>query len=187
VRAEADRDAPLPIGEGQTVSQPFVIALMVQALALRPGDRVLEIGTGSGYQTAILCELVREPGRSPGETVFSVERFPSLLSAAAAALRDAGYRPHLTVGDGAAGWPDAAPYQGIVVSAAAEAVPQPLYDQLATGGRLLIPVGPPADDQTLWRIVKQPDGMHATRMGPVRFVPLVSPLLDDPATRIDLV
>ncbi len=186
LRNEADRDAPLPIGEGQTVSQPFVIALMVQALALHPGDRVLEIGTGSGYQTAILCEVVREAGRPAGETVFSVERYPSLLSTADAALRAAGYRPHLAVGDGAAGWPDAAPFQGIVVSAAAEFVPRPLYDQLAPSGRLLVPVGPPAEDQTLWLVEKRADGPRATPLGPVRFVPLISPLLDEPAARMFL-
>lgn len=184
LRRFADHDAPLPIGEGQTISQPFVIALMVQALELAPGDRVLEIGTGSGYQTAILCELTAQPDRQPdapaGDTVYSIERFEVLERRAAAALAELGYRPHVRVGDGAAGWPEAAPFAGIIVSAAAPHVPRPLWDQLAEGGRLILPVGDTWGDQELWLVRKHEGKLRIRRMGGVRFVPLVSPILDDP-------
>ena len=186
VREWANRDAPLPIGEGQTVSQPFVIALMVQALDLQPGERVLEIGTGSGYQTAILCELTHEAGHPAGETVFSVERFPSLANSAMRDLRGAGYAPHVRMGDGAEGWPEAAPFAGIVVSAAAAWVPRALTEQLDVGGRLIIPVGPLGDEQLLWQIQRTPDGWLCEDLGYVRFVPLVSPLLDVEANRFRL-
>lgn len=186
LRAQADEDAPLPIGEGQTISQPFVIALMVQALALQPGDRVLEIGTGSGYQTAILCELVRQLGGEPAESVYSIERFASLAERAAADLASAGYAPRLAVGDGVAGWPDAAPFDALVVSAAAAWLPRTLVDQLADGGRLVIPVGGDPDDQNLWLIKRHGSQVEPIYLGPVRFVPLISPLLEDPANRITL-
>lgn len=179
VREWASRDAPLPIGEGQTISQPFVIALMVQALRLKPGDRVLEIGTGSGYQTAILCEVTHETGRAPGENVFSVERYPSLANRAMRDLRAAGYAPHVRMGDGAEGWPEMGPYAGIVVSAAATAVPRTLTQQLVEGGRLLIPVGPPGDEQELLLVERGRDGLRVEYLGPVRFVPLISDVLND--------
>lgn len=186
VRAQANEDAPLPIGEGQTVSQPFVIALMAQALALQPGDRVLEIGTGSGYQTAILCALVRQLGGEPSESVYSIERSATLAAQAATRLAAAGYAPQLAVGDGVAGWRDAAPFDAIVVSAAAAWLPRSLVDQLADGGRLVIPVGADPDDQSLWQIQRHGREIESIYLGPVRFVPLVSPLLDDPANRITL-
>jgi protein-L-isoaspartate(D-aspartate) O-methyltransferase len=183
-------DTALPIDEGQTISQPFVVALMTQALELRPGDRVLEIGTGSGYQTAILCELTtaydweRDEGR--GHSVWSVERYERLAQQAARALYHLDYHPHLSIGDGAAGWPVAAPFDAVIVSAAAPALPRPLWNQLAEGGRLVIPVGPPDKGQLLWLVVKHGHRLMRRSLGGVRFVPFVSPILDDPAQRIEL-
>ncbi len=176
----ADQDAPLPIGEGQTISQPFVVALMVQALALRPGDKVLEIGAGSGYQTAILCELTALEGEVRGETVYAVERHSSLAERAAAVLRTLGYAPHLRVGDGALGWPEAAPFDAIVISAAAPHIARPLWEQLAEGGRLISPIGEREDAQVLWLVEKWMGKMKIERLGGVRFVPMLSPLFDDP-------
>jgi protein-L-isoaspartate(D-aspartate) O-methyltransferase len=184
LRRWADRDAPLPIGEGQTISQPFVVALMAQALALKPGDKVLEIGAGSGFQTAILCEITAEEGQTPGHTVYSVERFATLAERAEKVLHRLGYYPHLRVGDGAAGWPEAAPFDGVILSAAPAWLPRPLWEQLAEGGRLVAPIGPTAYGQVLWVIRKEGGRMRPKSLGPVRFVPLVSPLLDDPAQRI---
>lgn len=179
-------DTALPIAEGQTISQPFVVALMTQALRLGPGTRVLEIGTGSGYQTAILCELTAEPGVPMGRTIWTVERFPSLTEQAQVLLADLGYFPHYEVGDGAAGWPAAAPYEAMIVTAGAPAVPRPLWEQLAEGGRLVIPVGELDDGQELWRLTKDAGRMVQERLGPVRFVPLISPILRDPRQRIEL-
>jgi protein-L-isoaspartate(D-aspartate) O-methyltransferase len=179
-------DTALPIREGQTISQPFVVALMTQALGLRPGTRVLEIGTGSGYQTAILCELTAEPQEPLGRTIWTVERYPSLADEAQALLADLGYYPHFHVGDGATGHPVAAPFEGIIVTAGAPAVPRPLWDQLADGGRLVIPVGAPDDGQELWRLTRAGEHMLQERLGPVRFVPLISPILRDPNQRIEL-
>jgi protein-L-isoaspartate(D-aspartate) O-methyltransferase len=172
---------PLPIGEGQTVSQPFVIAWMLQALALQGGERVLEVGTGSGYQTALLCQLTRLAGEGPGVRVFSIERSPALLESAEEHLRLAGCLPHLICGDGGAGWLAGAPYDGIVVSAAAAHVPRALWDQLASEGRMVIPIGRMAGDQTLWQVQKVSGKARRTTIGAVRFVPLISPLLDNPA------
>ena len=185
-RQWALRDAPLPIDEGQTISQPFIVALMTQALALQPGQRVLEIGTGSGFQTAVLCELTARPDEVPGRYVWSVERFPILAQRAAKVLRGLGYLPHLYLGDGAAGWPAAAPYDAIVVTAAASALPLPLWQQLGEGGRMVIPIGPPDGDQTLWWVGKRDERLFSKPMGPVRFVPVISPILDDPTQRIEL-
>jgi protein-L-isoaspartate(D-aspartate) O-methyltransferase len=182
----ADRDAPLPIGEGQTISQPFVVALMTQALALKPGERVLEVGAGSGFQTAILCELTDGEGRPSGSTVYSVERFASLAERARAVLSELGYAPQLRVGDGAAGWPEAAPFDAIIVSAAAAHIPRPLWEQLAEGGRLCIPVGAHHNDQWLWLLCKEQGELRRVSLGPVRFVPLVSPLLDDPENWLEI-
>jgi protein-L-isoaspartate(D-aspartate) O-methyltransferase len=186
LRRWVDRDAPLPIGEGQTISQPFVVALMTQALKLQPGDRVLEIGTGSGFQTAILCELVVLAGGRKGETVWSVERFAALAQRAAEVLRQLGYAPHLLVGGGAAGWPAAAPYDAIIVTAAPSALPRPLYEQLRAGGRMVVPIGSTPDNQELWLVVREEGRLLRRPLGPVRFVPLVSPLLDDPSQVIEL-
>jgi len=175
-------DTALPIDEGQTISQPFVVALMTQALELRPGLRVLEIGTGSGYQTAILCELSSRPDELRGQNVWSVERYSSLAEQAANRLRALGYRPHLAVGDGAAGWPNAAPYDAVMVTAAATALPRALWDQLADGGRLVMPIGPVDQGQTLWLLVKQGRRMERRSLGGVRFVPFISEILDDPCS-----
>lgn len=186
----ANQDAPLPIGEGQTISQPFVVALMVQALALQPGDKVLEIGTGSGFETAILCELVAEAVEPSNDAahddaaricpVYAIERYASLAEHAAAVLAELGYAPHLRVGDGAYGWPEAAPFDAIIISAAAPHVPRPLWEQLGDGGRMILPIGLYEEDQQLWMVRKLDGQMISERMGGVRFVPMISPLFDDP-------
>jgi protein-L-isoaspartate(D-aspartate) O-methyltransferase len=180
LRQYAAADAPLPIGQGQTISQPYVVALMAQALALGIGDKVLEIGTGSGYETAILCTLTAMPGRPAGDNIYAVERLPQLAEGASQALHALGYRPHLRVGDGAAGWPEEAPFTAIIVSAAASHVPRPLWEQLAEGGRMVLPFGAGVEDQELWLVHKQAGQMQIDKLGGVRFVPLISPLLDDP-------
>ena len=183
-RSLSDRDAPLPIGQGQTISQPFVVALMTQALALRPGNRVLEIGTGSGYQTAILSELTAGDGDLPGRHVYSVERHGKLSRRAEVALRSLGYDVHLRIGDGADGWAEAAPFDAILLTAAPLALPRPLWTQLVDGGRLVAPIGLAGQEQTLWLLEKRGTDMVAASLGLVRFVPLVSPVLDDPSMRI---
>ncbi len=161
----AYENEPLPIGEEQTISQPFVVALMLESLRLRGTERVLEIGTGSGYQTALLAELTAE--------VISVERSAVLAKRAAALLVALGYqRVRLHHADGSLGWPPNAPYQGIVVSAGAPSVPDALLHQLADGGRLVIPVGP-SDGQELILLERNPNGMRRVTLGAVRFVPLV--------------
>ena len=160
-------DRPLPIGYGQTISQPYIVALMTDLLELTSGERVLEIGTGSAYQAAVLAEI-------PGVEVYTLEIVPELSAAACQRLVDLGYaHVHCRQGDGYHGWPDAAPFDAIIVTAAPDHVPQPLVDQLAVGGRLVIPVGPPGSYQTLWKFVKEMDGeMKAYNMGGVVFVPL---------------
>ena len=161
---QAYDNEPLPIGERQTISQPLVVALMLEALQLR-GERVLEVGTGSGYQTALLAEM--------GTQVVSVERSPELRLRAARTLDALGYRDvRVREGDGSLGWPDAAPYDGIVVSAGAPYIPDALVQQLGDGGRLVIPVGP-SEGQELVRLERAGARIRATRLGPVRFVPLV--------------
>jgi protein-L-isoaspartate(D-aspartate) O-methyltransferase len=164
-RAQAYEDHPIPIGEGQTVSQPFMVALTLQAAAIQPSDVVLEIGTGSGYQSAILAELARE--------VYSVERIPALASSAQATLSRLGYS-NLTVavGDGSEGLPERAPFDVIVVSAAAPGIPPALLAQLAEQGRLIIPVGPAAA-QELKRIRKQRGHPVVETLVGCRFVPLI--------------
>jgi S-adenosylmethionine synthetase len=168
----ADRaydDIPLPIGHGQTISQPFVVALMTHLLALRPGDRVLEIGTGSGYQSAVLAELADE--------VYSIEIVPPLAAQAAARLARLEYdRVTVRAGDGYAGWPEHAPFDAIIVTAGVRAVPPPLLEQLAPGGRLVIPLGASAVHQDLVVIEKRADGSLFERsVMPVTFVPFVHP------------
>ena len=181
LRQYAGQDEPLPIGEGQTISQPFVVALMTQLLRLQPGQRVLEIGTGSGFQTALLCELTAQPQQPRGAQVYSIERFPGLAQQAATVLEALDYHPHLLVGDGAAGWPTAAPFDAIILTAAPPCLPRPLWQQLGEGGRLIAPIGPVDADQMLWLVEKRRGQRWLQAHGPVRFVPLLSPLLADPA------
>lgn len=167
--ARAYADAPYPIGHGQTISQPFIVALMTDLLDLTPESRVLEIGTGSGYQAAILARLARE--------VFSIETIPALSHNAQQALAQAGLRNvALRVGDGAAGWPEAAPFEAIIVTAAAAEAPPALLGQLAAPGRMVIPVGPPGEEQELRLIARDEAGaLQARGVLAVRFVPLVQP------------
>ncbi|NOZ29626.1 MAG: protein-L-isoaspartate(D-aspartate) O-methyltransferase [Chloroflexi bacterium] len=168
VREHALSDLPLPIGYGQTISQPYVVALMTQLLRLTPEDRVLEIGTGSGYQTAILAELARE--------VYSVEAIKALAESARERLQRLGYtNVHIRHGDGARGWPEHAPYDAIIVTAAPEQIPAALVAQLAEGGRMVIPVGPEFTEQMLYLVEKRQGRIHSQPIAPVRFVPLVSP------------
>ncbi len=168
VREHALSDLPLPIGYGQTISQPYVVALMTQLLRLTPEDRVLEIGTGSGYQTAILAELARE--------VYSVEAIKALAESARERLQRLGYtNVHIRHGDGAQGWPEHAPYDAIIVTAAPEQIPAALVAQLAEGGRMVIPVGPEFTEQMLYLVEKRGGRILSQPIAPVRFVPLVSP------------
>jgi protein-L-isoaspartate(D-aspartate) O-methyltransferase len=163
-RAHAYDDRPLPIGHGQTISQPYIVAFMTEAAAVHPGSRVLEVGTGSGYQAAVLAES--------GADVYSIEIVEPLAAEARRTLARTGYeRVHLRVGDGHRGWPDAAPFDAIVVTAAAERVPPDLVAQLAPGGRLVIPVGDLSQDIEVH--THTPEGITVERVLPVRFVPLV--------------
>ncbi len=171
---ESERDAayantPLPIGHGQTISQPFIVALMTDFAAPGPQDIVLEVGTGSGYQAAVLAELAA--------TVYSIEVVPELAARAARTLRTEGYRNVVgRVGDGAQGWPEYAPFDAIVVTAAAPEIPPALVAQLKPGGRMVIPVGMPGAEQRLLLMTKDGAGEVSTRdiLG-VAFVPLVRP------------
>lgn len=170
IRHLAGEDRPLDIGEGQTTSQPSLIAWTLDQLHLKPGARTLEVGTGSGYQTALLAKLCSE--------VYSIDIIESLVVNAAETLGDFGItNVHLRVGDGYDGWPEAAPFDGIVVSAGAPHLPQPLVDQLAPGGRMIIPVGEP--DSTWLIIVKKSQTGEVTQEKTlaVRFVPLTGPHL----------
>jgi protein-L-isoaspartate(D-aspartate) O-methyltransferase len=176
LRAEAYRNAPLPIGAGQTISQPLVVGLMTQALGLRGPERVLEVGTGSGYQAAVLCQL--------GATIISVERFPELAERARVVLDRIGCtNVVIHISNGSLGWPAGAPYDAIIVTAGAPEVPEALVAQLAEGGRLIIPVGDRAG-QELVLVTRQGAAIDTQRLGPVRFVPLVGeegwPAEDDP-------
>jgi protein-L-isoaspartate(D-aspartate) O-methyltransferase len=166
--AQAHEDKPLPIGHDQTVSQPSLVAFMTAQLALTPLSRVLEIGTGSGYQTAILAELAGE--------VFSIERIPELSAAAKQRLAMLGYKNiALRVDDGAHGWPESVPFDAIILTAATREIPHRLLAQLKMGGRLVAPEGEPNEDQTLLLIEKNPAGdIRRFDLGAVRFVPLVS-------------
>lgn len=156
-------DTPLPIGHEQTISQPYIVGFMSEALKLKPGDRVLEIGTGSGYQAAVLSVLARE--------VYSIEIVESLANEARERLRQLGYsNVKIRTGDGYRGWPEAAPFDAIIVTAAPDHVPKPLLDQLAVGGRLVVPVG--KQFQTLMRIRRTVTGFKTDRLLPVRFVPM---------------
>ncbi len=159
-------DFALPIAHQQTISQPYIVALMSEALELKPGDRVLEIGTGSGYQAAILAEM--------GMEVYTIERIPELQEAAQRRLEELGYKVHAKQADGYDGWQAFAPYQGIIVTAAAPEIPQPLIDQLAEGGRMVIPVGERGTYQILWKIVLENGQIRKINLGSVAFVPFVS-------------
>ena len=164
---EAYNDYPLPIGEGQTISQPYIVALMTQVLALTGSEKVLEVGTGSGYQAAVLAEIVRR--------VFSIEILPGLAASAAARLKNLGYETiQVRAGDGYQGWPEEAPFDAIIVTAGATHIPRPLADQLREGGRLVIPVGGGGHQELL--LGTKVRGNLATRpIAPVRFVPLLEP------------
>ena len=167
LRAAAYDDRALPIESGQTISQPVVVAYMTAQLGLSPSSRVLEIGTGSGYQAAVLAEIARD--------VRSIERIPRLAQTAAARLTRLGYeRIKLRQGDGAQGWPEDAPFDAIIVTAAAAAVPPALLAQLAPGGRMILPLGEPDGPQVLVSLERNPAGEFIRRdLWPVRFVPLV--------------
>ena len=168
LQREAYDDTPLPIGSGQTISQPYIVALMTASLALKRRDRVLEIGTGSGYQTAVLAHLVS------GGRVYTIERLPDLLVEAEERFRRLGLTNIETrLGDGAGGWPEAAPFDGILVTAAAPIVPAPLLQQLTLGGRMIIPIGD-LGAQELVIYHRTAHGVEERRAGSVRFVPLIS-------------
>lgn len=172
--AQAYADHPLSIGHGQTISQPSLVGLMTQFLALTPDARVLEVGTGSGYQAAVLAEIVRE--------VYTVEIVAPLAREAAARLAQLGYaRVAVRAGDGYAGWPEAAPFDAIIVTCAPERVPPALRDQLKPGGKLCIPVGPAGGEQELRLLEKDADGALRLRaVLPVRFVPMTGRVATPP-------
>ena len=163
LKSLAYSDGPLPIGDGQTISQPYIVAFMTKALKLMPHDKVLEIGTGSGYQAAVLAEIV--------DSVFTIEIIENLGKSGEARLMRLDYQNvFVRIGDGYQGWPEEAPFDAIIVTAAPDHIPQPLIDQLKIGGRLVIPVG--AGIQELVRITKTTDGTKRENLLPVRFVPM---------------
>lgn len=164
-RSRAYDDGPLSIGHGQTISQPYVVAFMTERLAPKPTDRVLEIGTGSGYQAAVLSTLVAE--------VYTIEIVEPLATRAAAVLAELGYgNVHVRAGDGYRGWPEHAPFDAVIVTCAPEDVPRPLVEQLRDGGRMIIPVGPAGGAQELVVLEKRGDDVTRTAVLPVRFVPM---------------
>ena len=164
--SDAYKDHPLPISAGQTISQPYIVALMAEAAAIGPYDRVLEVGTGSGYGAAVLAELAG--------SVVSVERHRKLADAAARVLSELGYATATVVcTDGSKGYPPGGPYDAVVVTAAASSIPPALVDQMADGGRLVIPVGSPSRSQNLTLITRTGDETTSQRFCPVRFVPLI--------------
>lgn len=159
-------DTPLPIGEGQTISQPFVVALMAQEARLRPDHKVLEVGTGSGYAAAIFSRIAAE--------VYTIERLAGLADLASARLEALGYdNVHVRTGDGTLGWPEAAPFDAILVAAGGPEPPRSLLEQLAAGGRLIIPVGETAQEQLLVCVHRRDGRFHQRDLGGVRFVPLI--------------
>jgi protein-L-isoaspartate(D-aspartate) O-methyltransferase len=163
LRGRAYEDAPLPIGQGQTISQPYIVAFMTEAIRPQPTDRVLEIGTGSGYQAAVLALVARE--------VISIEILPKLGESARARLRELGYgNVTVRIGDGYAGCPEEAPFDAIIVTAAPKEMPELLLEQLKVGGRLVIPVG--AEEQHLLRLTRTDEGFEREDLLPVRFVPM---------------
>lgn len=165
-RDDSYADHPIPIGPGQTISQPYVVALMLEKLEIQKSAKILEIGTGSGYQTALLAKLAGQ--------VFSIEIDPQLSTAAAKRLSELGITNYkLKVGDGLAGWKEHAPFDGIIVSAAPNHVPRDLVKQLKVGGKMILPVGD--DEQVLVSISKDAEGLQSEEFGAVRFVPIRSP------------
>ena len=173
MRPHAYVDDPLPIGHEQTISQPFMVARMTELLEVGAGDKVLEIGTGSGYQAAVLDAL--------GCEVYTIEIVEPLGNAAAARLAELGYvRTHVRIGDGYRGWPEQAPFDAIIVTAAPEHVPAPLVEQLAVGGHLVIPVGPQYRVQTLRRLTKNEDGVTDEQLFGCTFVPMTGEARDGP-------
>ena len=166
-RQSAYEDHPLPIDAGQTISQPYIVALMIEAAEISPGDVVLEVGSGSGYASAVMSRIAR--------SVIGIERQPDLVGSARERLDRLGYDNVMIVeGDGTRGWPDRAPFDAILAAAAGSHVPAPLLDQLAPGGRLVMPIGEPADVQDLIKVVKRQDGsLVEENLGGVRFVPLI--------------
>lgn len=162
-REQAYADHPLPLEQRQTISQPYIVALMTELARPRPGMKVLEVGTGSGYQAAVLAAC--------GAEVYTIEILPGLARSAAAVLEKLGYQNlHTRIGDGYDGWPEAAPFDAVVVTAAPDVIPQPLLDQLAPGGRLVIPVGSHSQDLVL--VTRTEDGFERRSVTPVRFVPM---------------
>ena len=162
----AYEDSPLPIGYGQTISQPYIVALMTELLELKDTDRVLEVGTGSGYQTAVLAEIA--------EQVYTIEIIPPLAEKARNTLEALGYTNiQFMTGDGYYGWAEAAPFEAIIVTAAHEEIPPPLQKQLAEGGRLVLPVGSANAIQILWRVIRQNSSYSKENHGFVRFVPFL--------------
>lgn len=165
LQRHAYADAPLPIGRGQTISQPYIVAFMAQALELRGNERVLEVGSGSGYAAAVLSQLCSE--------VYGIELERELHDRSVGTIRELGYsNVHLRHGDGFLGWPEKAPFDAIILSCAAEAIPGPLWEQLAEGGRLLYPRGAADDFQELVLVTKTREGPREKRLAPVRFVPM---------------
>lgn len=176
---QAYDDHPLPIGYGQTISQPYIVAWMTELLELRPGDKVLEIGTGSGYQAAVLAELFQAP--SPAVEVFTIEIVPELAERAAQTLADLGYTEVKCLGgDGYYGWEENAPFDAIIVTAAPDHLPQPLVQQLTQDGRLVIPIGPPGGYQSLWRFTFKDGELVAENVGGVIFVPFTGSGIKQP-------
>lgn len=169
-RSQAYHDGPLPIGQGQTISQPFIVAIMTELLRIDSTSKVLEIGTGSGYQAAVLAEI--------SDSVYSIEIISKLARRADSLLDSLGYTSvNVRAGDGYLGWPEAAPFDGIIVTAAAPKIPQPLIDQLKVGGRMVIPVGDYS--QELMLITKDEDKIIKTNIIPVRFVPMTGEVQEE--------
>lgn len=166
LRNRAYADYPLPIGEGQTISQPYVVALMTEALRLKPADKVLEIGTGSGYQAAVLSEIVKE--------VYTIEIRKSLTDTAAKRLKDLGYRNvKVKYADGYFGWEEYSPFDAIIITASANHIPPPLIKQLKEGGKLILPLGSTVYYQTLTLVTKKKGDLDVEQIAPVAFVPMI--------------
>ena len=166
LRAHAHDDMPLPLGAGQTISQPYIVAVMIEAAAIKPDDRVLEVGLGSGYAAAIMSRLAAQ--------VFAIERIAELADEAAARMAALGYdNVTIRAGDGTEGWPEQAPFDVISVAAGGPAVPQPLRDQLAVGGRLIMPIGTAAEQRLVRLVREDAETFVEQRLEAVRFVPLI--------------